>query len=212
MLREVPSAKPLAIVGGGHSVASHIAELQDWQGDIWAINGAWEWCRDRDIEATMFSIDPLPGLADVARRCTSAILASCCDPSVFEAMAGQDVTIFDMLLDGTRNGPTSLSTSPIVGLMAGYAEFHLFGADSSYASATHVYKNDDVDYKMVVKVGDAEFMTEPEFLMQAEFLAQMVRDCGKFVKLRSSGLVRALVDNPNWECLKLTPKLKAVLQ
>jgi hypothetical protein len=211
VLQEVPRGKRLAIVGGGPSLASHVAELQDWDGDIWAINGTWLWCRDHEIDATMFSIDPLPGLADVAKHCTNAILATCCDPAVFDAMRGEDVVIFDMRLDGTRNGPTSLSTAPIVGIMAGYSDFVLFGCDSSWDGNTHIYKDEEVPYKMVVRVGNCSFVTEPEFLLQAEFLAQMARECPAFVEIRSGGLVSALVANPEWQCTHLTPELNGLI-
>ena len=39
-----PVATPLAVVGGGCSVIDDIEELQEFEGDIWAINGAFQWC------------------------------------------------------------------------------------------------------------------------------------------------------------------------
>lgn len=136
----------LAIVASGPSVVDHLAELSVWPGEIWAINGAYDFLLSNDIvPAGFFAVDPLPGLAEYvrnARKATTFYLASTCDPSVMDALDGFNVELWHgaceddaMYPEGSKlvaGGTTAVTRAPFLALMVGWRNITLFGVDSSY--------------------------------------------------------------------------------
>jgi hypothetical protein len=186
-----PVAPSLAIVGGGPSVADHIDELREWDGEIWSINGAWRWCRDNDIDAAFYTIDPMPCISDLVAGADRAILADWCDPSVFAALDGAHVELAELGEDALPSGSTSACTGPAIAAHRGHRSVALFGCESNYAGATHVYKTEPELTRIDVECGGAIFETSPQMLMQAEYLGPMLRDLPMFLTDKSGGLLSA---------------------
>jgi hypothetical protein len=190
----------LAIVGGGPSIARKIDALRRWDGDIWAINGAHNWLRDKDINSTFFSIDPKPIVAKCCAGAKRAVLATCCDPSVFDALKGADITAVKIGPGGLENGPTSATTAPVIATEMGYRQLTFFGCESSYGDITHAYHG-DVAYGSLLQVAcnGESFLTNPAFFMQAEMLAALIREAPSVFKDESGGLLSAMVADPDYD-------------
>lgn len=186
----------LAVVGNGPSVKDRVKELQSWDGDIWAINGAFHWCREHGIYARFFTIDPLPSVAKFCTGADRAILSMNCDPTVFAALVGADVQAVRFGDDGVAHGSTTATAAPCLAVEMGYDSVTLFGCESSYVGTTHADRDDPQKSLLMVECGGEQFLTSPQMLMQAETLSEMVRGAPRFVFERSGGLLAAMVSNP----------------
>lgn len=190
----------LAVVGGGPSINQHVETLKNWRGDIWAMNGTYRWCREHEINAAFYSADATPDVAKLAVGAQRAILADVCDPSAFAAC--QDVETFEFT--ARTPGPTSATTTLITGLDAGFGEITYFGCESSYDGQTHAYQDLPVPHLIKVKCGPDEYLTEPEFHLQAEMLSTMIRMAPSVFKERSGGLLRAMVEHGECDAVSAT--------
>lgn len=144
----------VCIVGGGPSVAEHVEELKARERNghaIWALNGSHDWLIAKGIPpAAAWLVDSLPQNAGFYRYplvSTRYYIAARCDPAVFEALDGYDVTLWwdqscqefcpkDAVIIG---GGTTVGMKALCGAYAlGYRRMHLYGFDSSYADGHHV--------------------------------------------------------------------------
>lgn len=192
-LRARDVAPRLAVIGGGPSIADHVSAFRNWDGEIWAVNGAWRWCRQRGIEAVFFSTDALPGTARLATGAERAILAARCAPETFDALArGADVEVIpgDERYTG---GPTTACIAPVAALERGHRHVTFFGCESSYSQGTHAYPAHKAQARMRVLCGGAEYETSPDMLMQADYLSAMICAAPSFLTEQSGGLLRAMV-------------------
>jgi hypothetical protein len=202
----IPTASRLAVVGGGPSIAGHIEELASWDGDIWAINGAFPWCLSRGIDAAFFSIDPLPQTAAYGRGASRAVLATWCHPNTFDALKGCEMNV----VRPVSHGATSATAAPALAIEAGYCEVVFFGCESSFGESTHVYGNRGIGNLMQVSCNGQEFLTTPDMMMQAEFLGSLIRQAPIFTE-RSGGLLSAFIASPDIDVIAATPDIhKAV--
>ena len=199
---------PLAVVGGGHSLLEHVETLRQWKGDIWACGSPYPWLKERGIDSTFFCIDPLEETIDLARGAKHAILSTTNHPGVFEVV--ESVEVFD-LLRGTH-GPTTATAAPWWSLHMGYRDVTFFGCDSSFQEQTHVYKHEDWECHMIVRCDGYEYRTKPQLLMQAEYLATMIRLAPRVFKERSGGLLRAMVADLNYDVLAGNAAMQALLE
>lgn len=184
----------LAIVGGGPSVLNHLETLRNWPGEIWAINGAFQFLRSQGVRATFYTICPNPGtpsLAELASGARRAVIASHCEPELFEAL--KDAETFKIV--GELPGPTSATAATLVGLRAGFERFTLFGCEGSYEGAEYAYSHDSHPYKLRLVCGGKAYLTKPEFLLQSEQLAEVILALPGMYEERGGGLLRALVEN-----------------
>ena len=199
---------PLAVVGGGRSILQHEATLKSWGGDIWAINGAYGWCKERGIKATFFAIDAADGLEQFACGVESALIGSAVSPKVTDRLKGARVSLFDVGVDGIMCGPTTATTAPCLSLFMGYQDTTFFGCESSWDGSAHAYSRavdpDLIDNRLLVACNGGEYLTCSEYLMQAECLAAAIRTAPHVFKEESGGLLRALVADPEWDCIKAT--------
>lgn len=174
---------PLAVVGGGESAC----EAVHWSGDIMAINGAADWLRTMGITPKYHVIaDPRERVARfVASPSTDVryLIASCCHPSVLDALDGQDVTLWlamqgdeDDRPGGIPGGPSTLCRAPVIGAFLGYRDVHIFGGDSCYlGDTTHAYGDGPDDNRHFNVICDGcEYETSGDLIMQAEFMAELV--------------------------------------
>lgn len=196
----------LAVVGGGPSIRDHLEELQYWDGDVWAINGAWGWCEDHGVRAAFIAIDPHPIVKNWPKssdgsRPKKAILASCVDPEVFDALSDREVTILCLGEDGLKGGSSTASLTPHLAAICGYSSITLYGCESSYdMGKTHAYQHEARDEELIIEANGLDHLTAPDFLMQAKELATFAYRGVKdgympphWLTEKSGGLVRAWI-------------------
>lgn len=190
----------LAVVGGGTSINDHVETLKNWPGDIWAINGAWHWCRERGIASTLFGCDPDPIMLKWCAGVDKALLGNTVDPRVFEMLKDADVTLWDS--DGREGGiagrGSTATCAPHLAARMGYLNgITFFGCESCYPpGATHAYQHESRAEEMLIEAGGGEYLTAPDFYMQAIELSNLIRELPGFLVEESGGLLRALVKDP----------------
>jgi hypothetical protein len=203
----------LAVVGGGPSVQNHIESLRYWNGDVWAINGAWQWCEDNGIEAALFSVDPSENLADVIGEAKRVYLASVCDPGAFRA-ARYVRRVFEIGPGKLLTGSTSATAAAAIAPHLDFRRVTFFGCEGSYSfGATHAYAGGIKSQNaMRVRCGDTAFDTDAGFLMQAEFLAAVIRAAPTVYDELSGGLLTALVADPDYDVTAVSRAMLATLK
>lgn len=177
----------LAIVGGGPSINRHVDKLRAWSGEIWAINGAYQWCVNNGIAATFYSVDPEPLLADYMVGAEKAVIAAHCHPSVF---TGPHITC----AQGDCPGPTSATAAALIAINAGYSDLTYFGCESSYEESTHAYESQAVPYLIKIACNGREFLTKADMILQAQVLSKFITAAPGVFKEESGGLLRAMID------------------
>lgn len=209
-LRQLPSVKrdgaapPLAVVGGGPSLVNQVGNLRGWDGEIWAINGAFNWCRDRGIETTFYSIDASQIIAQNAHGATKAILANVCHPDVFDAV-GNRAEVFT--IGSFPNGSTTASTAPMIAALRGHPSVTFFGCESSFWNREHAYAEYQNPSRLLVKCGPDEYLTTPQLIMQAEYLCEVAHGVPGFVKVRGGGFLAALIEYGDYDVLRVSKDL-----
>jgi hypothetical protein len=198
---------PVAVVGGGASVLGHLDELRSWPGDIWAINSMADWLKERGIDSTLFTVDP----AYFDSKADKALLASCCHPDVFRG----EVRVFDLLEHaegGVIGGVTTATRAPALALRLGYPGAAFFGCDSSFDGDAHVAHRDYAHYPLlIVRANGADYTTLPDFVMQADDLAQLMRTFPDFFVCKSGGLLPAMVADKDWTTVAVSAAMKQKL-
>lgn len=192
----------LAVVGGGTTINNHVETLKNWPGDVWAINGAYGWCREHGIDAWLFACDPDPIVLKWAQGAGKAILANTVDPAVFELLKDAEVVTFDV--DGRPGGivgrGSTATCAPHLAVRMAYPGVTFFGCESCYpVGVTHAYQHEVRTDEMLVEVGGAErreYLTAPDFYIQAMELANLIRELPVYLTEESGGLLREFVANP----------------
>lgn len=203
----------LAVVGGGNSIRDRVDEIRSFDGDVWAINGAFKWCQERGIEARFYSADPTALIAGDCIGAKSAMLCMATDPSVFEELKDADVEAVGIV--GPENmlvGPTSACCAPLIAVNRGYTEISFFGCESSFGASTHAYGNFNLENLMRVACNGREFLTTPDMMMQVENLGAQIRAFPKLLKDRSGGLLSAYIESPEIDVLAAAPSLYEAVQ
>lgn len=199
----------LAVVGGGPSIKDNIETLRNWNGDIWAINGAWKWCRDNGIEATFFACDPHEITTQWAEGASKALLEISCDPSVFELLKSGDVYTFDADIEqgGIAGCASTASCAPHMAARMGYRSVTFFGCESSYTlKGSHAYMDEARKEQMLVRCGD-DYLTAPDLYLQAIGLAGYIKQLPEFLNEQSGGLLRAMITEPSFRVTWLSQGL-----
>jgi hypothetical protein len=215
--------KPLAIVAGGPSVKDHLDELKDWKGDIWGINNAAFWLKSNGIEATFFTVDPIARVGENfaepdLKSIKSALIASSCRKELFDALEGRvkKFHMYETSADGMPGGSTSATRTMLIAIMMGYKEVHFFGCDSSFEETHYVFGNSKFDQafekQLIVKAGEETFRTIPPYYLQAQNLAETILNFPQIYKNRSGGLVKAMIENPDWEVVAVSEALKESME
>jgi hypothetical protein len=214
-----PHGRPLAIVGGGPSVQEHVLELRNFEGDIWGINGACGWLRERGIESTFISVDPHAIVAQWTPGARKALLGTRTDPQVFEILKGADVTLFELEQEdaenGMRCGSSTASLAFDLGTELGYRTAIFYGCEGSWPAAnpgdptthaTHAYPEPSQQRaeRMVIACGGREYLTAPDFYVQSCELSDVIRMFPTHFSERSGGLLRAFVENDDHEIAQVS--------
>lgn len=206
---EAKSREPsLAIVGGGVSALGYVETLRRWDGPVWAINGAWKWCRLNSIDAVFFSIDPGPVVAEMASGAFEAILAERCDPAAFDAAAAT------YLYRGTLGGCSSAGAAICAGLQSGHTQVTLFGCEANYQQErSHAYGHVTSQHELIVKCAGMHFLTTPTLALQARELAIMILEAKGVVRETSGGFLRAMVNSGcEYDIVAATEGFEATLE
>jgi len=202
----------LAVVGGGPSVIDHIQTLRDWDGDIWAINGAWDWCRNRGIETTFFACDPHPIVTQWAVGAKKAILEVSCDPEVFKLLGAADVYTFDAEKSGIAGYASTASCAPHLAIRMGYRSVKFFGCDSSYLpNNSHAYMDENRKEEMIIRCDGHDFLTAPDLYLQALGLAEYIRQVPEFISEESNGLLTAMINDPKYHVMWVSQGLVDIM-
>lgn len=199
----------LAVAGGGPSLLGKLDRLQDFD-EVWGVNRTAQWLCERGIPATFFTVDPqyMPGMTGVER----AILASSAHPRVFAELAGKDVSLFHIADRGdgrfvSEGGPSSVCRAVPLAVHMGYSSVTFFGCEGSYTGTSHAYATDLPDCRIVIRAGGRDYVTQPDFELQSDYLAAFLRAAPDFFHEESGGLLRAMVADPDWHHVGLSPAL-----
>ncbi len=204
---------PLAVVGGGPSLADHLAELKAWPGDMWVSGSAFPWALEHGLRASFFTIDQHTDLAAQGKGAKHAILASCCDPLTFDTLLadGCAIEVFDLVHDTpetTNHNATTITAAPWVAPTMGYSDVTFFGCDSSYrGEQTHAYPDEYDHDVLTVFCNGGFFDTNPGMLMQAIFMEVVIRRFPSVFKVRGDGLLAAMVEKPAYFVQSCRPRL-----
>lgn len=193
-----PTAKHLAVIGGGPSIREREKQIKEWDGDIWAINGAFQWVRDLGRDAVFLAVDPHPIVLNWLTGVQKALLETRVDPEVFARLSDKEVYVFDIGSEPgqLRSGSSAATTTPHLACRIGYHSVTLFGCESSYQPQnTHAYQHEKRDEEMIVLCGKGEYLTAPDFYMQAIELAKYINEVPEYIKEESGGLLRAMLNN-----------------
>lgn len=196
----------LAVLGGGPSLTDAEWKIRMWDGDIWAINGAFQWCRERNIPATLFATDPAMENLAGARR---AILAQTCPPEVFVHLMneGSEIRLHPIGPGRNATGPSTATAAIKAGLLEGYDDITWFGCEGSFKSpeATHAYDNSEpTPFRLLVECDGHQYQTEIEYLLQCEYLAGVIRKWPDKFHEESGGLLRAMVRSGDYDLVAAT--------
>lgn len=203
----------LAVVGGGPSIRQHIEELRNWDGQVWAVNGAINWCIDNGIAAWFYTADA-SGMDvwpyDVS-RIYRAVMAPDCAPDVIEYMLGNGAEV--ELTGPIQSGPTSANASDFLSLELGYRSITYFGCEGSFEDTTHAFRAVPIPDWMEVVVGGEHYRTKAEFVSQSIMLANVLREFPTIYSEKSGGLLRAMVEHGlEYDVYKVSNSLYAKLK
>ena len=225
LARGLPSCKPLpermgrlAVVGAGPSVRGFLDELRAWDGEIWAVNGAYAYLIENGIVPHGFvALDPLPGLAEYvakAHPATVHYISLMCDPAVFDALAGSHVMTWIPAQDHANihfpqnsylvpGGTTALTRTPALAKMLGWRDVTIYGADCSfdqvsrYAYPHGTYKEDSRSEVVPVMCNDeGPFYSEEALLKQASQFGVLSQTKAIKLSFRCGGLLDAYLRAP----------------
>lgn len=181
--------RTLLIAAGGPSLAESIVGMQldraRTGGDLWALNGAHDYLiRCGIVPDGMVMLDSREAMTQFVQRPRSDVeylIATQCDPAVFQALAGRNVKkwtgwywgVEDRIIVG--GGATVGQKAICLGYVLGYRKFKLYGYDSSYrGGANHAYAQpmNDGDLKVDVTLRGRKFIAARWMVKQVvEFLA-----------------------------------------
>lgn len=207
--------EPLAIVCSGPSLQETWPELKQFA-KIMAVSGAHDFLVEHGIIPTWaLETDPRPHKAAFHQHPHADVqylIASCCHPSVFEALAGHDIRLWHVLDSGDPRllpvryprGHWLLSGGSNAGLRAlvmarllGFTTMHIFGMDCSAGPETfHVNAHPNepkAKGHRTVTVGEQTFRTTEVFLEYArQFFHETTRLPDVTFTLHGNGLLQYL--------------------
>lgn len=217
-----PNDRIAIIVGGGPSLKTNWTEIFYWisrGADIFALNGTARFFNDRCILPTYQVImDPRAANVSMLGKAKEHLVASQCDPAVFDALPADHTGLFHVIGSCIENGKSIVNGTLIggnvtVGLVAmnlaytlGYREMHLYGYDSSYAEDEHhAYDQDQTDQeKKIIQVyadvnGEmVPFTTNFAMAKQAELFpktAEVLCEAGAVISVHGSGLLPTIANS-----------------
>lgn len=208
--RSIPRKEKLAIVASGPSVTNYVDMLKEWDGEIWGINGAFEWMRHRGIKPHAFiGLDPEDILKDYLispPKDATYYIAAQVHPCVFDHLKEHNVRLWFMADSEVKlpigavaipGGSSCLGRAPYLACFLGFNDVHLFGGDSSYTHKTHVHGGELPPN--IVPVEDAVskrmFTTTRTLLAQATDIVEIVQNFPGKITVHGDGLMQQACEN-----------------
>lgn len=213
--------RPLLIVGSGPSVSGLLEHVKNWPGDVWAINGAYDFLLSHGLICEgFFGIDPLPQLADYlknANEYTTFYISSMCDPAVLDVLEGHKILLWHAMAENREQfpeghqmiygGTTAVTRAPFLALSLGYRSINLIGVDSSYDNERGqycyewgTYETDIAEMTIPVCInGEGPFYTEIGLCKQIAQLGTMLTAFNRtreMLKIHPAGLMGAFMRAP----------------
>lgn len=204
----------VCIVGGSPSLAAQVEHLlwrQSMKHQIWALNGSFDYLIGNGIKPTAhFLVDARPGNVKFVQNPLVGVkyyIASQCDPSIFKALEGYDVTIFHCHTDGVQEllgdvkdktvallggGTTVAMKAALIAELLGYRKIHLFGLDSCYAGEKHhAYEQtmNDADRVITAVYGNRKFKLAPWMVGQAQDFIEFLERFTGILTVAGNGLL-----------------------
>lgn len=186
---------PVAIVGGGPSLARSLLELRSFAGPIISCGTVHDYLVEHFI-VPQYHVDGEPDPDGVMVRwlqrplaATTYLIASHCPASTFDALKDQTVRIWHLAVPEGENAPDFRGEPSIPGphfivgrawplaAVMGYRDIHFFGFDCSFpedCEGQHAY---DYDWTLEEPVGmthgDKRFITTPGLMSQLQAFNEM---------------------------------------
>jgi hypothetical protein len=198
----------LAIVGGGYTAAHVVQEIKDFDGEVWAVNGAFDWCKTNGINPTFFAIDPSDEIAEYCHNVDRAIVSDIIHQETFKALEGCHVE-YDAL--GPSWGTSAVSAAPIIAAKRGHKNLTFFGCPMSFIGDTHLYMNEQWS-RVWVDCGGKEYVTSPQLIMQVEHLAGIARLAPNFITVVGEGFLPALIEHGDYDVTHTTRDIADTLK
>ena len=183
----------VCIVGGGPSLKFELDTLRKRRGygqEIWALNGVCNYLTDHGLTPDVHVIldARIENLAFVSapQKSIRYFIASQCDPAIFDALEGYNVTLFHCQSEGVEKlledeverpvhllgaGTTVALKAMILAELGGCRIMHLLGIDSCYDNGNHhAYRQEwnNGDPVMDLIYGDRTFKCAPWMIGQAQ--------------------------------------------
>ena len=220
LVRKLAShSRKLAIVGGGPSVHAKLGKLLKWKGDIWAINATTSYLTRKGIKNTLVSVDPIVleyQDFQAHKGAEGAILAACCDPILFAEYEGKAQSFYTrpnpLAPFVAGGGSTTATRMVLVAHTLGYEDITFFGCEGSYVDESHVDQNKRSDKRLYILAGGVNYCTEPHFMVQSQWLAELITKYPDHCSEESSGLLRAMIRHPDWTVLGVSDAMKQHLE
>lgn len=168
----------LDIVANGPSARTAVAD-DEFGPDVMALNGALALFTDRR-PTYWCACDPQAQVADMVRDAPEGvtyIVASKCDPKVFEALADRDVRLWhigDSAPAGHRSVPSAVSVTLCALQLAhrlGYRDIHVWGWDACFVDGQHHASGGKLkpcDVAVSFEIGEQSFQTTSTWVAELQ--------------------------------------------
>ncbi len=211
---------PCAVVGGGLSVQSRLEILRKWHGDVFAINDTAGYLSDNEVPCFLYAVDTTDIPYRIGSFVKGAVLASRVNIIQFRQMKKRPIWVFDMAEedphDGIEGGPTAVCRTAHLFLKMGYSGIKYFGIDGSFDMRfTHAsgYSKAAYDNMMIVTAGGVDYNTNAAFMLQNEFMVDVMTKYKEFLTHDSDGLIKAMLENPEtWSVAAVADDLKGAFE
>jgi hypothetical protein len=204
--------EPLAIVAGGPTLKTTINELRKFK-HVMVCGSAHDHLISQGIKPSYAvfcdGMPHPPFFSEIAKNC-QYLLATQCDPSLFDHLADRKIMMWDCedagLDVGTYagrkrivGGSTVAMRAPALGMLLGFSDFHFFGVDSSFEDEIdrHAYDyadESDVLPARMVEFNGRLFKTCNAFVAQAQDFQSTLKKYGTLfnVTVHGDSLLRAV--------------------
>jgi len=196
------------IAAGGPSLSVKLLKKRKKKGEyLMCVNGVHDHLISEGlVPDALVLLDPKPELAALTQHPHKGVtyyVASCCDPSVFDALEGYDVVLWHakqfeeipeafQIAGGVTTGLRCLNLSYVLG----FRDIHFYGLDSCFQDRSHAYASwGDGKQRYSLTAGDREFLCLPYHIEQAVSYMEIIRSIGHLVQpvVHGDGLIAHLI-------------------
>lgn len=203
---------PIAIVGGGPSLADTIDDLRQFR-HVAVCGSAHDFVISQGIEpefAVVLDPDPVITATYLKNPCptTTYLLASGCHASVFEALKHNQILLWHCagtadpdvipLQNSIGGGCTVVLRTIGIAMLMGYGNQHFFGFDSCVKGQhSHAYPSEDIGELIDVRLpgSDRIYYCADYHLAQAQQFQDILRQHGQYITptIHGEGLISEIM-------------------